>query len=156
MKLLVAEASNYCGGRLNDLGEKSIKYVVSGGSDFDKDSTSIAGIRQTFDEAVSFQGVEHAGHCPTRDVHVGTDGADGHGATVSLNDGQRIECGVGQTMTTRHRRNQGFGLAPHGFEFSDHASRQPGRAGELLFERRLFRWVRRGSALTGAASALRW
>jgi hypothetical protein len=75
-------------------------------------------------------------------VHPGADLAGGDGAAGAFDDGERVECSVGQTVTAGDCGDELLGPAADDLELADRARGEPRRAGVFVFERVRFGWTR--------------
>jgi len=143
------ESGQRRGSGLDDLREQPVQYGLGRGGHVDEDPTAVIGVREALDVPVAFEGVEHAGHGASRDVHLSTDRSRRQRSPVPLDDGQGVERGMRQAMTTCHRSDECLSHATDLFEFPDDPGGDPRCTGEFLLERRLRRKIGRGSALAG-------
>jgi hypothetical protein len=104
-----------------DFWEHLVEHGLGVGRYVDEDSAAVVGVGDTFDVTVAFERVEDAGHRSGGDVHSDADFAGGNGAAGAFDDGERVECSVGQAVTAGDGGDELLGLAADDFELADRA-----------------------------------
>ena len=125
LKRFLVDGCHGGGDDVLDFWEHLVEHGLRVGGDVNEDAAAVVRVGDAFDVAAAFEGVEDARHRPRGDVHPGADLAGGKGTARAFDDGERVERGVGQTVTAGDGGDEGLGVPADDLELADGARGEP-------------------------------